>query len=148
MANILVVDDDPDILALVAEILQQSNHEVAVADSGREALAVMAVDTIDLIISDIFMPDVDGIDLLALLNKDFPHCPMLAISGGYRAMNSELTLRMARMFGAFEVIAKPFAVHTIQDAVNRALQHAALQRQPGAIPHPLHVNAQSTGDNT
>ncbi|WP_130469873.1 response regulator [Candidatus Magnetaquicoccus inordinatus] len=130
MAHILVVDDDPDILALLSEILQQSGHTLDVAENGNEALHILSQTPVALLITDIFMPEIDGIDLIANLLREYPQLPIIAMSGGYRAMNPQLTLRMASMFGAQEIISKPLLTSMVQQAVERTLQRTAKNNWP------------------
>ncbi|MBF0114889.1 MAG: response regulator [Magnetococcales bacterium] len=125
MAHILIVDDDPDILALLTEMLVQAGHTIDVAENGREALQTLAQTPVDMVMTDIFMPELDGLDLMATLLKAHPRMPIIAMSGGYRAMDPQLTLKMARMFGACEIVSKPFELVVLQQAIARGLQQIA-----------------------
>lgn len=122
MAHILVVDDDEIIRMLLVEILQKAGHTVMEAENGQMGLERIAARSADLVITDIFMPQMDGIDLLAILSRDYPRCRIIAISGGYKAMNSQLSLKMAQAFGAVDIITKPFQVSTVISKVEQALR--------------------------
>ncbi|MEO5347782.1 MAG: response regulator [Magnetococcus sp. YQC-9] len=121
MANILVVDDDEIFRIYLVTVLQKAGYGVIEADDGQAALEIVASTRIDLIITDIFMPKMDGIDLLAAVLEEHPHARMIAISGGYKAMNSRLTLEMAQSFGAMDIITKPFHAETVLQKVKAAL---------------------------
>ncbi|GAB0056895.1 Chemotaxis protein CheY [Candidatus Magnetaquicoccaceae bacterium FCR-1] len=121
MANILVVDDDEIFRIYLVTVLQKAGYTVLEAENGQAALDLVGTMKIDLIITDIFMPKMDGIDLLAAVLAEHPNARMIAISGGYKAMNSKLTLEMAQSFGALEIITKPFHAETVLQKVQSAL---------------------------
>ncbi|MBF0627574.1 MAG: response regulator [Magnetococcales bacterium] len=122
MAHILVVDDDESFRVYLVTLLTQAGHTVLEADNGQTALERFASAPVELIITDIFMPKMDGIDLLAALVNNRPLVKVIAISGGYKAMNPRLTLEMAQSFGAMDIITKPFQAGTVLQKVTRALQ--------------------------
>ncbi|MBF0192533.1 MAG: response regulator [Magnetococcales bacterium] len=122
MATIMVVDDDENCRLLLGAILRSSGHEVIEAENGKVGLEVYLQNSIDLIITDIFMPLMDGIDLLAAVLSRHPDRKMIAISGGYKAMNAQLILKMAQSFGAIDIISKPFQIVTVVEKVEMALQ--------------------------
>ncbi|MEO5364095.1 MAG: response regulator [Magnetococcus sp. DMHC-8] len=122
MAHILVVDDDEVMRAFLAAILRHVGHAVLEADNGESGLATLAAAPVDLLITDIFMPEMDGLDLLTTVLRRHPGCKIIAISGGYKAMNPQLSLTMARGLGAVDVIAKPFQTATVVRTVARVLQ--------------------------
>ncbi|MBF0582862.1 MAG: response regulator [Magnetococcales bacterium] len=122
MAHILLVDDDELMRALLSGVLRRVNHTVIEADNGRTALQILKKNSVDLIMTDIFMPEMDGMDLLTSILSRYPDSKIIAISGGYKAMNAQLSLRMARGFGAVDVIAKPFRTADVIRKVARALQ--------------------------
>ncbi|MBF0190194.1 MAG: response regulator [Magnetococcales bacterium] len=122
MAHILVVDDDESFRLYLVTLLGQAGHTVLEADNGQSALEWCASAPVDLIITDIFMPKMDGIDLLAAVRADRPQVKVIAISGGYKAMSSRVTLEMATSFGAVDIINKPFQAGTVLQKVTRALE--------------------------
>ncbi len=120
MARVLIVDDDPDLLRSVARVLEKEGHEVREANDGKSALEMVAEAPPDLIVSDIYMPEMDGIELLARVHADHPNVPMVAMSGG-SYMAKEALLRDVSMLGAVGVLEKPFTVERLVSVVNEAL---------------------------
>lgn len=121
MARILVIDDEPMILTTVVQILEREGHEVRVAENGEAALKLVADGLLDLIISDMYMPDMDGIELLTRLEEEHPGMPLLAMSGGGFMAKEEL-LRDARMLGAVALLKKPFTTEELLDGVSHAIE--------------------------
>ncbi len=121
MAHILVVDDDEIFRNYLSAILQLAGHTVMEADNGQTGLQKISNSTVDLIITDIFMPKMDGIDLLAALFNLHPDSKVIAISGGSQTTHPSTLLEMAKNFGAVDVISKPFQMATVIKKVTRAL---------------------------
>ncbi len=120
MARILVVDDDTMVRVTIRASLLRAGHEVLEAGDGHEAMGVLEKSEVDLVVSDIIMPEVDGIGLLLKLRKQYPGLPVMVISGGGRAQNVDF-LRMAQTLGATQVLAKPFSPDQLQKAVQAIL---------------------------
>ncbi len=121
MARILVIDDDPNILRSVREILEEEGHDVREAVGGEAALELLAGASVDLIVSDLNMPEIDGIELLIRVHDEYPGTRLVAMSGGGRIAKEEL-LRNASMLGAVVALEKPFTVEQLVDIVNGALK--------------------------
>ncbi|MBF0180009.1 MAG: response regulator [Magnetococcales bacterium] len=126
MKTIIVVDDDETFRFYLAGILRQAGHTVLEAAEGAACLEIIAKVRVDLIITDIFMPKVDGIDLLATLMRDHSRVKVIAISGGHAVMRSDNILEIARSFGAEEIIAKPFVAETVLKQVSRVFQSTGM----------------------
>lgn len=107
MARILVVDDDPLVRRLIRDILATQKHEVSEAENGRRGEQVAAQQRPDVIITDIVMPEQEGIETIIGLRRQCPALKILAISGGGRMRFLEF-LDVARKFGADATLAKPF----------------------------------------
>ncbi|MBF0213519.1 MAG: response regulator [Magnetococcales bacterium] len=122
MATILMVDDDDNCRMLLGEALRHAGHVVVEAENGKIGLEIFNQHTIDLIITDIFMPVMDGIDLLAAVLSERPGSKVIAISGGGKAMNAGLILGMAQSFGAIEMISKPFHLVSVLRRIEAVLQ--------------------------
>ena len=122
MADILLVEDSPEVAMTVREILSGAGHNVSGAANGKEALAQLKERRFDLIISDIWMPEMDGINLLKELRGSGNSIPVIVISGG--APNAPLTYTapLASTFGANEVIYKPFEKDELLTTVSSALK--------------------------
>ena len=117
--RILVVDDDPDVRSSLGRILTAAGHEVIPAENGIEATRRWREVGADLVILDIFMPMMDGLETLAALRAYAPRVPIIVISGG-GATGMHLFLE-ARLLGANWTIAKPFTVAGIMALVDSAL---------------------------
>ena len=121
MADILLVEDSPEVSMTVREILVAAGHAVFSAGTGNEAMAKLKERGFDLIVSDIWMPEMDGIALLKEVRGSGNRVPVIVISGG--APNAPLTYTapLAATFGANEVIYKPFEKDELLNAVSAAL---------------------------
>lgn len=117
MARILVIDDEAPIRELICFALDDSGHQVTDAASGNEAMTLNRASPADVIITDIAMPEVDGLEIIKLLREEFPATKIIAISG---ALSSEPgdNLYVASRSGADMTFAKPFDMYEMADAVN------------------------------
>lgn len=106
-AQILLVEDDVALSRTLAEYLRRHGYTVELAHQGREAMRLLAKQRVALVISDIFMPDGDGIELLSLLRRCTPTPAVLAMSGAGMG-RVEGMLKMASVLGATRTLAKPF----------------------------------------
>lgn len=120
MARILIVDDDPAIARTLQRIVDSDGHESLVASSGREALEVLDRIAVSLLITDINMRDIDGIELILALQEQDDPPPVIAISGG-GVLDSDTLLTDAGALGAERTIAKPFEVADIRSCVSHVL---------------------------
>ncbi len=107
MSTILLIEDDSDLRRLLTKVLERENFRVLEAGTGLEAMQILKLQTPDLVITDIIMPDQDGIGTINLLKKTHAGIKIIAISGGGR-MLSEDYLGIAKMLGAHHTFAKPF----------------------------------------
>ena len=119
MTRVLVADDDPSVRRVLERALEREGYEVATASNGAEALEAVAAAPPDLVVTDINMPDVDGIELLINLIER-GGIKVIAISGGGLFPKDEL-LADARLLGAVDIIAKPFEVDDLLARVAAAL---------------------------
>ncbi|MBF0461345.1 MAG: response regulator [Magnetococcales bacterium] len=135
MAHILVVDDDQIIRKFLAEILRQDGHTIIEAENGQMGLEKIKTNPVDLIITDIFMPEMDGIDLLVAIMRTYPGSKIIAISGGYKAMDPQVTLGMAQLFGAVDIMTKPLHASVVIHKVGQALHSQPTGEQnKGGVP--------------
>lgn len=135
-AHILVVDDEPDIRQLVSEILEDEGYRVTVAEDGEAARTAFARQTPDLVLLDIWMPDVDGILLLKewSAGAGLP-CPVVVMSGH----GSVETAVEATRLGAFDFVQKPISLAKLLAIVSQALA----SRRP--TPEPARRSSMSSG---
>jgi CheY-like chemotaxis protein len=107
-ASILVVDDDAGVAGLIFELLAGEDYSVQRAINGREALKMVQDRLPDLIITDLVMPEVDGLEFIAALRRIDMRMPIIAISGG-GLVDKRTYLSLAGKMGANAILAKPFA---------------------------------------
>lgn len=124
MTRILLVDDDDLSRGAIHKMLERAGYTVASTGNGREALELYRQDPSDLVITDLIMPDTDGLEIIQELRRTHPGTRILAISGGGR-VNALEYLTVARKFGAVEVLSKPFSNQDLRQAVETALTDAA-----------------------
>lgn len=115
MAKILIIDDEKPVREALEAIATAAGHECRVAADGRQGLAQFATYQPDLVITDMLMPEKEGIETIVELRKLKPGLPIIAVSGGGRVGNMSF-LKMAEKFGASRTIAKPFAAATVMAA--------------------------------
>lgn len=120
MARILIVDDDELVRKTVREILERADYEVEEAHDGEAGLKQAVLSKPDLIVTDILMPNQDGIELILQLRRVRPEAKILAMSGGGKFDNDRL-LTMAKVLGADECLAKPFGKASLLDKVAACL---------------------------
>ena len=120
MAKILVIDDDEFIRVLFREILETAGHEVTDASNGQEGITLQRAHSFDLIITDIIMPEKEGIGTIIELLKEFPNLKIIAVSGGGKSGNINY-LNQAKKLGAKKILLKPVdgmeLLNTIHDCL-------------------------------
>ena len=120
MATILVIDDELFMLEFVRKILESAQHTVLVATSADSGLDAYRAHRPDLVITDLIMPDKDGLEAIQELRQENPATRIIAISGGGRSGYTN-ALEAAKAFGAQETVRKPFSPNVLLAAVTRAL---------------------------
>lgn len=123
MARILVIDDEQLARFTMREILETAGHEVEEAKNGAQGISSQKAQPFDVVITDIIMPEKEGVQTIIELRRDFPDLPIIAISGGGRTRNLDF-LKIAERYGAKRILAKPFSEDELLDAVNSCLQPA------------------------
>jgi CheY-like chemotaxis protein len=116
MTRILIIDDDPQIRLMLKELLEREGYGVRAASNGFEALDQFDQEKPDLVITDVVMPDMDGLELMVRLRKQQPDLKVIAISGGAR-IGPESYLKLADRLGADACIAKPMDILKLLDTV-------------------------------
>jgi CheY-like chemotaxis protein len=116
--KILVIDDDHLVRYTLSKILSSYGYEVVTASDGKRGMTVLRDEHPDVVITDIIMPEQEGIDTIIQIRRERPGIKIVAISGGGRIRNIDF-LEMAQSLGADEVIAKPFEA---DELLNRLLR--------------------------
>lgn len=120
MARILVVDDDDQVRALLKITLQRAGYEVEEASNGKVAGNVYRQNPTDLVITDILMPEMEGIETILELRRDFPDVKVIAISGGGR-LGPDVYLDLASRCGVLRTFTKPIDREDLLTGVREAL---------------------------
>ena len=119
MAHILVIDDDEQIRRLLSIILKKEGHEVSLAENGKVGLAVFEKVHPELVITDVLMPEVEGLETIRQLRQLNPELPIIAITGGGR-VGADVCLLTAKKFGAFKTFKKPVPKEELFAAIDEA----------------------------
>lgn len=118
MARILLVDDDDAVRDVLRKALVGAGHEVEEAANGALAVAAYRRQPAELVITDLVMPEKDGLEAILELRRFDPAVKIIAMSGGGRSLGpGQLYLESARLFGAIEVLAKPFTASALLSTV-------------------------------
>ena len=120
MARILLVDDEAGLLSVMARYVETLGHDVRTASSGREAMALLEEGGVDVVVTDINMPDVDGLEILNSVRRSVGSIPVLAISGG-GLFGPEMLLDSADMLGAAATLEKPFELDELRRVLDDVL---------------------------
>ena len=130
MAIILVVDDEKEVGAVIRRVLERAGFTVNVASNAADGLEAVAAQPPDVVITDVIMPKVHGVELIKTLRERYPRIRVIAISGGgsfgplaYKpeAISTHAYLAAARAAGAQEVLTKPFDLPDLLAAIRRLL---------------------------
>ena len=118
MAKILIVDDDKNYRSSLRRLLTDLDYDVIVAENGDEAISTYTQSPADIVITDIFMPEKDGLEVIIELKKKFQDAKIIAISGGSTKFNVSLNLlEQAKQLGAHTIIDKPFRNEQLISAI-------------------------------
>ena len=122
MARILLIDDSEDLRAMLRDELAAAGYDVTAVANGHAGLAAVREAHVDVVVTDIFMPERDGLETIAELRRDFPRIKIIAISGGSasrRPMQHTDHLAIAHDIGADEILRKPFAPAQLVETIGR-----------------------------
>jgi len=124
MSHILVIDDDTSIRIMLRQALEKQGHQVTVAEDGQKGLAAQKNVAAELVITDLIMPGMEGIETIMELRRRSPGLKIIAMSGGGVGKGADY-LTMARQFGAARTINKPFSLATLLQVVGEVLGEPA-----------------------
>ena len=128
MTRIMIVDDEELARFTLREILEEAGYEVAEARNGNECLSFQRQSGFDLIITDIIMPEKEGVETIIELKRDYPNLKIIAISGGGRTRNLDF-LKLAEEYGADQILSKPFSDDQLLEAVRGQLSYKGLPQE-------------------
>lgn len=122
MATILVIEDDDQFREMLAQMLDQAGHQIEVAANGVTGMERFRDNAPDLVITDILMPEKDGIDTILEMKREREDVKIIAISGGRRVITPQFNLDSAALIGVKQTLAKPFTRQQLLQAIQEALE--------------------------
>lgn len=134
--TILIADDEPNIRRVLEATFSKEGFNVLTAQNGKSALDLVASNRIDLLVSDLIMPDMTGVELLRSVKDLQPHCAAIMIT----AYGTIKTAVDALKLGAYNYITKPFELDEVRAQVKQALAHQALQEENAQLKQQLKTN--------
>lgn len=140
MSKILIVDDERSIRNVIKELLELENYECFTAENGFEALEMCQNEKFDLVISDIQMPKMDGVELLTIIQRDFEHLPMVMISGHGTIDTAVQCIKL----GALDFISKPVEMNRLLTTVSNALSRSELEHETKQLRKKLKTQPRTT----
>jgi CheY-like chemotaxis protein len=129
-ASILIIDDDAAVSRTLSLILTRAGYHVSTAASGRKGLELLGSGGIDLVLTDIIMPELDGIEAIRRIRVEYPGLRIIAMSGGGQIDKADF-LHMAEVLGADRVIEKPVRNERLLELVS-----AVMAAPPRRLPEP------------
>jgi two-component system, chemotaxis family, chemotaxis protein CheY len=130
MTKMLIIDDDALVRTTLEYLLRDAGYEIATAEDGMRGMAMFRSEQPDLVITDIIMPEQEGIQTINEMRKAKPDAKIIAISGGGRIGNTDF-LKIARVLGAMDVISKPFDPDELLAIVENCLAGRAVGSNSG-----------------
>lgn len=119
MAHVLLIDDDQALRDILAHILRLLGHEVTQAANGKEGVQCYRTRQADIVVTDLIMPEQEGLETILILRREFPAVRIIAMSGGARGSSSYL--HIAEKLGARRALAKPFTGHQLAHLIDEVL---------------------------
>lgn len=124
MNTVLVIDDEADVVSMLSDALLRAGYQPCGALDGEEGLRIVRKGHIDAVLTDIIMPEREGIETIISLKREFPQIPIIAMSGGGRVGSMDY-LQTAKRFGADRILAKPFPLVDMLNTVADVLRAKA-----------------------
>ena len=115
--RVLVIEDDADLRSLIHSYLEEEGFEVSTAADGREGIQRQRSTPAEVVVTDIFMPNKEGIETVFDLKHEFPDTRIIVVSGGAHMVKGLDYLGLARQLGANRTLSKPFTMKQLADAV-------------------------------
>ncbi|MEA1911854.1 MAG: sigma-54 dependent transcriptional regulator, partial [Spirochaetota bacterium] len=125
MSKILIIDDEPGIRTVLSDIIRDENHQVLTGGDGFEGLEILKKETVDLVILDVWLPNMGGIDVLKEIKKEYPNIEVIMISGH---ANIDIAVKAVKL-GAFDFLEKPLSLDKIINLIKNALKMEELKRE-------------------
>ena len=120
--TLLIADDEPNIRRVLEALFTKEGYTVLMAENGRKAMELASANAIDILISDLIMPDINGVELLQKVKQIHPHCSAVIVTA-YGSIKSAVE---AMKLGAFNYLTKPFDIDEVRIIIKKALEHREL----------------------
>jgi len=125
--RILLIDDGDLLREAIGELLESNGYVVVSAGAGDAGLAMFRAAAPDLVITDLTMPEPNGLDIVRILSKEVPRPRVMVISGGAERLDSLSSLRRAQAIGADKILEKPFRAKRLLEMVNAILEEGEIE---------------------
>ncbi len=119
MTRILIIDDDDTLRGIIVKSLKHAGYDVRDTNNGRKGVELYREDPVDLVVTDLVMPEQEGMETIKILHREFPDLPIIAMSGGLDG--SPLYLELTRRLGAKCTLTKPFTLQQLKEAIAAVL---------------------------
>jgi DNA-binding response OmpR family regulator len=123
MKRILLIEDEEGLRSMLRISLEKMGYAVVEASDGKAAMAIFKTEPVDLVLTDLMMPEKEGLETIRELRKGHPELKIIAMSGGGRT-DARDNLKMAKLFGATTVFSKPFSLAELSRAVTEIFKAA------------------------
>ncbi len=121
MARILVIDDDEQVRTVLLRSLEYEGYQVMEAPNGKVGMELIREEPFDLVVTDIVMPEKEGIEIIGELRQYFPETKIIAISGGARNLRANVVLNTAKILGVHCTMFKPFEIDDLLGIIEKNL---------------------------
>lgn len=132
MARILIIDDDDTLRGIIVKSLIHAGHEVIHTNNGRKGVELFRAQPTDLVITDMVMPEQEGMETIKILHREYPDLRIIAMSGGLDG--SQLYLDLTRRLGAACTLPKPFTLQQLKEAIEIVMEDFVPPSQPAPPP--------------
>ena len=122
--SILVIDDEHALREILSQVLTDAGHRVVGAENGKEASKALATSAFDVVLTDVIMPEKDGMQVISEVRKKFPEVRIIAMSGGGHVSRDQY-LKIAKGLGAHAILEKPFANQKLLDTIEEMAPSSA-----------------------
>jgi two-component system, NtrC family, nitrogen regulation response regulator NtrX len=143
MSKILIIDDEPGIRTVLSDIIRDENHEVLTAGDGFEGLAILKAESVDLVILDVWLPNMGGIDVLKEIKKEYPNLEVIMISGH---ANIDIAVKAVKL-GAYDFLEKPLSLDKIINLIKNALKLEELKKENALLKKEIFMEDKMIGSS-
>ncbi len=143
MSKILIIDDEPGIRTVLSDIIKDENHQVFTGGDGFEGLTVLREESVDLVILDVWLPNMGGIDVLKEIKKEYPDIEVIMISGH---ANIDIAVKAVKL-GAYDFLEKPLSLDKIINLINNALKFEKLKKENAVLKNSILMDDKMIGSS-